>query len=178
MAATFGIKEFRVRINDRDLAAEFGALGSVGRVAREDALLILGRAEQLVPKGGLRSVPSLDRFRPQAPLLGSHRTRVVPSNPGVPYTQYFVENTSSHAAAVHEGTAPIVSYGRRMVIDMAGHSFDVNTGKKIRRSFRVEGRKHQPKPIKVIPRGVYIRGQGPNPWLKNATEYVLRGKYG
>lgn len=166
MGATFGVKEFRVRINDRDLAAEFGALGSVGRVAREDALLILARAEQLAPLGGDRSVPSLARFRSQVPIIGAHRTRVVPSNPAVSYTQYFVENVSGHAAAVHEGTGPVVSYGRRMVIDMTG------------RSFSVPGRKKQPSPIKVIPRGVYIRGQVGNPWLKNAAEYVLRGKYG
>lgn len=83
-------------------------------------------------------------------LSGQHRTRFVPASFGYGF-RFYVENTSGHAEWVHEGVDGIIyPWGKVLVLHLPGGS--------------VKAR--------------FVRGQGSQPWLREAAEGVLFGKYG
>lgn len=145
----------RVRMNDGALAAPYARGGEMYRVAERDSLAIMTTADRKAPTG---------RSGRGDTIKGQHRRRVVPASAAM-RVQFFVENTSGHAAYVHEGTT--------------GPIFPLRTQLRVDR----RGRQYSPKLRLVLAPGVYrfatqVRGQKAQPWLRKAATEVLRRRYG
>lgn len=153
----------RVEIFETILEADFDT--AAAQIAEKDSAEVIKVANLFAPIGGDRSQPSAqrpDRFK-QVPIKGSHRRRVTPG--GRFSVRWYVENTSGHAAAVHNGTlgSLIVPIRRSTMVLHLGTNGSVG---------RPRGRKLRPGD-RVYRRSPVVRGQVANPWLANAAKFVI-----